>query len=166
MTLLTIGCTNNSETRQSIEIRHFARLNELKETLKADLVIKVSKDSIQYSYQTDSTIVFFIRANKNDKNVLTYFDLNISLIEKKDFTANGQKTEILKYDYDRPNMFDEEESIYFIDNYGVIVIKGQAWSYFMHFDKGGQVEKEIFQLLQQDTSGFYGYGQRPKVEIE
>jgi hypothetical protein len=63
-------------------------------------------------------------------------------------------------------MFDEEESIFFIDNYGVIAIKSNSWSYFVQFDKGGQPEKEIFKLLQQDTSGFYGYRPPPKIDIE
>ena len=165
LTILTIGCTD-SGTRQPIEIRHFTRLNELKETIKANLVTKVSKDSIQYSYLTDSTIAFIIRINKNDKSRLTYYNFNTLLVDKHIFTINGQVTEILKYDYDEPSMFDEEASIYFIDTYGLIAIKGIAWSYFIHFDKGGQIEKEIFKLLQQDTSGFYGYRPPPKVKVE
>jgi hypothetical protein len=58
-------------------------------------------------------------------------------------------------------MYDEEESIFYVDDYGVIAIKSNAWSYFIQFDKGGQVENDILNLLQQDTSGFYGYRPPP-----
>jgi len=166
LTLLTIGCTD-SGTRQPIEIRHFARLNELKETIKASLVTKMTKDSIHYTYLTDSTIAFILKIDKNDKSVLTYFNFNAPLVDKRILLTNGKTTEIRKYDYNEPNMYDEEESIYFIDAYGVIAIKGNAWSYFIQFDKGGQAEKLIFEFLQKDTSGFYGYRPPPpNIDIE
>ncbi len=164
MTLVTISCTN--ATRQPIEIRHFFRLDELKEEIEANLVTKVTKDSIEYSYLTDSTVAFICKISKNEKSRLTYWNFNIPIADKKIFTINGREAEILKYDYNIPTMNDEEESIFFIDDYGVIVIKSNAWSYFIQFDKGGQAEKEIFKLLQQDTSGFYGYGPQPQIDIE
>jgi hypothetical protein len=164
LTVLTISCTN--QTRQPIEIRHFARVNELKRTIRANLVTKVSTDSIQYLYGSDSTVVFVFKISKNDKRELTYFDFNAPLVDKKVLIANGQETEVLKYDYDEPNMFDEEESIFFIDSYGVIAIKGNSWPYVLQFDKGGQLEKEIFKLLQRDTSGFYGHRPPPRINIE
>ncbi len=162
---MTIGCTNNG-TRQPIVIRHYFTVDKLKEAIEADLLINVTKDSITYSYCTDSDTIYQIKTSKNDKSSLTHFNIRSPLVDRRIFKTNGQETEILKYDFDVPNMYDEEESIYLIDNYGVIAIKGNAWNYFIQFDKGGQIEKELFKLLQQDTSGFYGYGLLPKIEIE
>jgi len=161
---LTIGCTN--ETRQQIDIRHLDRFNKLKEIIKGDMVTKLTKDSIKYSYKSDSTIYFVFRINRIDKSMLTYNNFNAPMVDKKIFQVSGQETEIRKYDYNIPEAADEEESIYFNDNYGVVAIRGDSWGYFIEFDKGEQFGAELFKLLQADTSGFYNFKIPPMSKVE
>ena len=61
---------------------------------------------------------------------------------------------------------NEEESIYFNDNYGIVAIRGDVWGYFLEFNKGGQFEAELFKLLKKDTSGFYSFKIPPLPKIE
>jgi hypothetical protein len=163
-TILTIGCAD--ETRQQIEVRHFDRLFKLKEVMSVDLVTRFTKDSIMYSYKADSTFEFVFKVNKNNKNMLTYFNFNAPMVDKKTFLISGQEMEIKKYDYDIHESADEEESIYFNDNYGIVAIRGDVWGYFLEFNKGGQFEAELFKLLKKDTSGFYNFKIPPLPKIE
>ncbi len=130
------------------------------------MVTKLTKDSIKYSYKSDSTIYFVFRINRIDKSMLTYYNFNAPMVDKKIFVVSGQETEIRKYDYNMPEAADEEESIYFNDNYGVVAIRGDSWGYFLEFDKDEQFEAELFKLLQVDTSGFYNFKIPPMSKVE
>jgi hypothetical protein len=162
-TILIIGC--NDKTTEHIEIRPFARRyfstgDQLNESIKATLIRSITRDSVRFSYTADS-ITFVFGENTKNESMLVYFNSIIPfysivpLVDKKVFLTDGQQIEIRKYVYDDPNIVDEEESIFFIEDYGVIAIQNNSKSYFLEFDKGG--ENQIFKLLQQDTSGFCGY---------
>ena len=153
-------------TTQPVEIRHYTSSDSLRLVVKSNLTVTKENDWTEYAYREltmdDSVYNYLIKQKRQKPLSLKYSDLDIPLIEEKEIEIEGKKFLIGKYQFDDPDSYDEEESIYFIENYGAILISGDAWGLYAVFDRGGVIEKKIIEFIQKDTSGFYGVPEPPK----
>jgi hypothetical protein len=158
--LVTLGCAN--ETSYKIEIREFSGNGYLNRTTNGNLVTKETGDSIKYLYTSDTlNYAFTFTKVKGEGDKLFYYNSELLFINKESLKIKGEEIEIEKYEFDDPTMSDEEASVFYIDNYGIISIKSDSWTRTTLFDRG-QLEKDIFSELEKDTTGFYGYRPPPK----
>lgn len=122
------------------------------------LITRESKDSITYTYSSDTLNYDYVFTKiKNDDKRLLYYNLDLLFIDSRIFQIGERKIIVYRFDYDDPTMFDEESSLFYIDNYGVISIKSEAWTHTTLFKKGEQLDNFILIELKKDTTGFYGY---------
>lgn len=153
---MTVRCAN--ESSHTIKIREFSGNGYLNRTTNGILITKETRDSIKYSYSSDTLNYDFIFTKiKSTDDKLLYYNTDLLFVDKKKLKIKGEEIEIEKYEFDDLTMYDEEASFFYTDNYGIVSIKSNAWTRTALFDKGGQLEKDIFAELKKDTSGFYGY---------
>lgn len=157
----------SKQASEKIELNEFRYGKFTGRKLINELTIYSTADSIEYIYKdTISSFPFNIKLSNSDYNALLYDNAIVPHISAKIFYINTDKIEVHRFDYDDPKAQDEEVSIFFLDKYGVIAIRNYAWGHDFYFDKEGQFDNDLFNLLQQDTSGFYGYRPPPrKIDI-
>ena len=151
-----ICCKETSN--QFFEIRFYDSPDSLIKIRKSNLTVNTANDHIEYTYK-DVLVPesVCIRQNRYYDSILRYHNIDIPLIDSKDFFVGTQTVQIRKYQYDLLNSLDEEESIYFLDNYGIIAIRLNAWGYHYIFDNGDTNTRKLIDLILKDTTGFYGY---------
>lgn len=160
LTLVTlISCSKPASNNNSkhVQIKHYTLDGELRDVYKTDLFINESRDSIIYRYAISDTVdLYTVGIRKGNDMELTHFKQRIPIVDRKTFNVDGKDIEIKKYNFDMPDEVDEEEYVYLINDYGLVSTKGHGWIYIIHFDDGGQFGRKAFELLQTDTSGFFG----------
>jgi len=154
--LATVSCTK--ETSDRLEIREFSGNGYLNRTTKGKLVTRQTNDSIIYSYSSDTLNYdyVFTKIKKEDKRLL-YYNTDLLFIDRRIFEIGERDIIVDRFDYDDPTMSDEESSLFYVDNYGVISIQSEAWTHKTLFKKGEQFDNDLLLILESDTSGFYGY---------
>ena len=150
------GCRR--ETSHTLKIREFSGNGYLNRTTKGVLATRRTRDSIIYVYSSDTLNYDYIFTKlKSEDRRLLYNNLDLLFIDSKILLIRGSKIKIDRFEFPEPTIPDGDASIYFVDNSGVISIVSDSGTNTILFDKGGQLDKDIFAELEKDTTGFYRY---------
>lgn len=110
-------------------------------------------DFIDHIYKEQNDIIKIFRFFANDTTKMIYAGDTCPMIDCKEFCINDTIFKIRKFEYDIEHSYDEECSIFYVDNYGVISIKSEAWAPLSSFYDVANTE--LLGVLKRDTTGFY-----------
>lgn len=123
----------------------------------------IKLDTIIYSINRNGSFIDHIYKEKNDTIEIFRFFVNDTMklfnagdtcpmIDYKEFCIKDTIYKVRKYEYDIEHSYDEESSIFYVDDYGIISIKSEEWLLCSFYDVANT---ELLGLLKRDTTGFY-----------
>lgn len=157
-----LSCDKKSlqDDKEPIEISEFELTDELRTIKSGELTVIHNADTIQFGYNeeknTDSSFDYsFTQTLKNDSILIYTKEKEICyLTDQREYPYKNQKIKVKRYRYDVATSFDEEADFYFIDNFGLIAIRGDEGNY-LFFKKGVGFDEMIIKIFREDESGFF-----------
>ncbi len=160
--LLIAGCENKhiENTKRLVLINSYSWDNKLSATDSIYLDQEIKNDTVSFIYtnsEADTLMFSFFKPANHDSSIML-FGFNCPLVAHKTFEVMGRKLKVLKYEYDRPNSWDEEADFFYQHDYGLLVGYSVGWpklAFTMDYDS---ISKILNDSIINDRSGFYsGY---------
>ena len=154
-----IGCRNDLTTgTEAVEIKSFSVSGQVIDSLESILTTKDSMDQVMYTYRDksspDTTYNLQIIKNFKTDSILTFFGDNCYFVDKRSYKLKGKDLDVKKYLL-ATDIFDNQTALYFIDDYGLLIVKNTDWGNYSTFDKGLGFEDSILIRINGDTTDFF-----------
>lgn len=128
------------------------------------LKIDSTQNKVIYTYtnKTESDTIYTFLTNSINDSTLYHYNIEIPLIETKNYTINGKSYSIKKYFFDEEKSQDEESSYYFNENYGLLVLYNNGWSSLISTTYYDSISYQLIDSILIDKTGFYKLPPPPK----
>lgn len=114
--------------------------------------ININDDLITHIYQLRSDTLEIFNFFSNDTTRMIFDGDTCPLIGYKEFSINDTIYKVRKYEYDIEHSCDEESSVFYVVDYGIISIKSEAWLVMDFYDVANT---DLLGLLKRDATGFF-----------
>lgn len=161
-----VSCKNNEANQSnlttgvndSIEICTFSYSGKLTGTHTSILLIEDLHEKVEYLYREkslpDTLNNFLIVKYFQSDSLFTFFNDTCIFIGKRKYEHLDKMIEVKKYLL-KTDIADNQTAFYFIDDYGLILLKSIDWGNYLTFDRGLGFEHGIIMKIMGDTTDFF-----------
>jgi len=153
LSIILFSCTDQPLNTKKLIFRTYYVVD--KGWIKQDTIIySINRNGgfIDHIYKEKNDTIEMFRFFANDTTKIIYAGDTCPMIDYKEFCIKDTIYKVRKYEYDLEQSIDEESSIFYVDDYGIISIKSEAWLLWSFYDVANT---ELLGLLKRDTTGFY-----------
>ncbi|NOX85284.1 MAG: hypothetical protein GXO86_04870, partial [Chlorobi bacterium] len=146
------------------------RFDRIKSTDAIFLKIIPAKNRTDYIYSSnpasDTVFAFSFFVYKETDSIINIFNKDCPLVKTKNYKIKGKNYCVRKYYYDEENSFDEESSIFYNENYGLLVYYNDGWSTLINTLYYDEISLQLVDSILNDKSGFYKQIPPPPPKIK
>ena len=162
--LFALSCKDNHVKSYDVKI-DFIFNSKVKTTSDSKLYV-INESNTTLYYYSDSLdfenyyIAKLFRSSK-DANIV-YNDVTCKKISDKEYSIDGRKILVERFNYDKQKVEDEEQEIYFTDKFGLLITHSSIWSTTVVY-KTDSLSTLLIDEIINDTSVFCSsFGRRMK----
>ena len=151
------GCKSRKpDNADTLVLFNTYRNNKIWKTDTLHLEKSIRNDTIEYLYKIDNdTLIYsFFKPADNDSSIVVY-GLNCALVSQKAFTVGTDSYTIFKYHYDNGKLYNDESSLFYNKNYGLLVGYNDGWFELIFSMEYDSVSRVLIDSIINDRTGFY-----------